>query len=168
MSDLKKRLISHRELKKYMLPDYPMAFIDKIVDYGDDFIHAIKNVTSNEPQLQGHFPEYAIFPGTLILEAMSQVAGILLTVKRLGIDLTIPMEENERLKDFDKISYDYLVGVEKCRFRSLVVPGDTMHIHAECNGKIRLHMMRFDCKVFVNDKLTSKANVMIYSESGKK
>ena len=90
--------------------------VDKIIQYepGTSII-GIKNVTMSENFLQDHFPGFPVMPGVLVLEAMAQVAGIAL----LGV---VPEKEKKLL---------YLSGVDRCRFRRPVVPGDQLRIEAE-------------------------------------
>ena len=102
------RLLPHR---------YPMLLVDKVVDFEPgDYLHAVKNVTVNEPIFTGHFPDQKIFPGVLILEAMAQATGLLgfKTVQNTG--------DNEL----------YLfAGVDNARFKRVVEPGDQLELHVE-------------------------------------
>lgn len=93
---------------------YPFALVDKIVD-GEEgkWAKGIKCVTVNEPFFQGHFPQYHVMPGVLILEALAQVAGI----------AVLSMEENRGKLGF-------FGGVKNARFRRQVVPGDVLEL--EC------------------------------------
>ena len=79
-------------------------------------ITAQKNVSNNEPFFQGHFPEYPVFPGVLLLEAMAQATAIL------------DVQSNER--DMSKHLY-YFVGIDNARFKKQVVPGDIIVINAK-------------------------------------
>ncbi|PKL96581.1 MAG: 3-hydroxyacyl-[acyl-carrier-protein] dehydratase FabZ [Gammaproteobacteria bacterium HGW-Gammaproteobacteria-8] len=97
---------------------YPFLLVDRVLEYSFDSpasIHAIKNVTINEPFFQGHFPDHPVMPGVLILEAMAQAAGCLAHLAR--IDSGAP----EQLF--------YLVKIDKARFTKPVVPGDQLHFH---------------------------------------
>ena len=97
------RLLPHR---------YPFLLIDRVIDFKPfDYLHAIKNVTINEPIFTGHFPGMPIFPGVLILEAMAQATGI------LGFKTATERSENEL----------YLfAAIDGARFKKPVVPGDTL------------------------------------------
>ena len=79
-----------------------------------DFLRAQKNVSNNEPCFQGHFPDYPVFPGVLILEAMAQATALL------------DFKSNER--DRDNLLY-YFVGIDKARFKKPVFPGDEVYSH---------------------------------------
>jgi 3-hydroxyacyl-[acyl-carrier-protein] dehydratase len=97
---------------------YPFLLVDRVLAYSFDkpaSIHAIKNVTINEPFFQGHFPDHPVMPGVLILEAMAQAAGCLAHLAR--VDSGGP----EQLF--------YLVKIDKARFVKTVVPGDQLHFH---------------------------------------
>lgn len=94
---------------------YPFLLIDRVVDIrGDEFGVGIKNVTINEPQFQGHFPERPVFPGVLLVEAMAQTAGVIgLHAQRLS----------------EKLRSVYFVTIEKAKFRKPVGPGDRVEFH---------------------------------------
>ena len=95
---------------------YPFLMVDRIVEYGKDYVIGYKNVTINEPFFQGHFPGDPVMPGVLTLEAMGQVASIL-AMANLGDELG------------GKIVF--LTGVEKARFRKPIRPGDRLVTKAE-------------------------------------
>ena len=102
------------EIAQIMPHRYPFALVDKIVD-GEEgkWARGIKCVTVNEPFFQGHFPQYHVMPGVLILEALAQVAGI----------AVLSMEENRGKLGF-------FGGIKNARFRRQVVPGDVLEL--EC------------------------------------
>lgn len=127
-----------------MIPHrYPMLLVDRVIDIvkGESAV-GIKNVTINEPQFQGHFPQRAVMPGVMIVEAMAQTAGILV-VHSMGA------EAEGKLV--------YFMSIDKCRFRRPVGPGDVMHIHV-AKERSRGNVWRFQGKVYVDDKLCSEAN----------
>ncbi len=97
------------EIQKLLPHRYPFALVDRIIDYvpGERAV-GIKNVTFNEPQFQGHFPGRPIMPGVLIVEAMAQVGGVVLT-QIPGVD-----------------GLCMFAGIDKVRFRRPVVPGDQL------------------------------------------
>ena len=97
------------EIQQLLPHRYPFALVDRIIDYvPGEQATGIKNVTFNEPQFQGHFPGRPIMPGVLIVEAMAQVGGIVLT-QLPGID-----------------GLCMFAGIDKVRFRRPVVPGDQL------------------------------------------
>jgi 3-hydroxyacyl-[acyl-carrier-protein] dehydratase len=94
---------------------YPFLMVDRIISIrGDDFAIGIKNVTANEPQFQGHFPDNPVFPGVLLIEGMAQTAGVIcmLVIGRNGAGLA-----------------PYFLTIDKAKFRKPVYPGDTVEYH---------------------------------------
>ncbi|MDD5263502.1 MAG: 3-hydroxyacyl-ACP dehydratase FabZ [Candidatus Bipolaricaulis sp.] len=102
------------EIRRLIPLRFPYLMVDRILEEAPDRVVGLKNVSVNEPFFQGHFPEPlpALMPGTLILEAMAQVAAFLLLAGEAPQGL------------------GYLVGVDKARFRKHVVPGDQLRIEA--------------------------------------
>src|ERR1700733_6377657 len=91
---------------------YPFRLVDRIIEMEPDRIVGIKNVTANEPHFTGHFPDFPVMPGVLIIEAMAQTAGVLVLK-------TIADRANKLV---------LLVAVENARFRRPVVPGDCLRM----------------------------------------
>jgi len=91
---------------------YPMLLVDRIIELEEERIVGIKNVTINEPFFQGHFPDFPVMPGVLIVEAMAQVAGVLVLSQ-------IPDRDNKLV---------FLASIEGAKFRRPVVPGDQLQI----------------------------------------
>ncbi|MDR3264736.1 MAG: 3-hydroxyacyl-ACP dehydratase FabZ [Synergistaceae bacterium] len=103
-------------IMKMLRHRYPFLMVDRVVEYSENHVVGFKNVTINEPFFQGHFPDEPVMPGVLILEAMGQVASILVAI-RLG-------KKQDGLIAF-------LTGVEKAKFRKPVRPGDCLVTKAE-------------------------------------
>lgn len=96
---------------------FPFLMVDRVIDFElEKTLHAIKNVSINEPFFTGHFPVKAVMPGVLIVEALAQAAAIL---ARLSSDW-LPEE-----------SLFYLGSIENTRFKKMVVPGDQLHLNIE-------------------------------------
>jgi 3-hydroxyacyl-[acyl-carrier-protein] dehydratase len=94
---------------------YPFLMVDRIISIqGDDFAIGIKNVTANEPQFQGHFPDNPVFPGVLLLEGMAQTAGVI-CMQVIGLN--------------GAGSAPYFMTIDKVKFRKPVYPGDTVEYH---------------------------------------
>jgi len=91
---------------------YPFLLVDSILELEAERIVGIKNVSYNEPFMMGHFPDYPVMPGVLIVEAMAQVAGVLVLK-------SIPDRDNKLV---------LLVSIDAARFRRPVVPGDQLRI----------------------------------------
>ena len=131
-------------IQSYLPHRYPMLLVDRIVSTeGGRHIVGIKNVSINEPFFQGHFPERAIMPGVLIVEAMAQVGGLLL-IDSVG---------NPREKQV------YLMSIRKARFRRPVRPGDQLVCEVEL-----LRFRRGTCKMrgkgYVDGDLVAEAEFM--------
>jgi len=107
-------------------------------------IIAQKNVSYNEPFFQGHFPDYPVFPGVLLLEAMAQATAIL------------DIESNDR--DMSKHLY-YFVGIDKARFKKPVIPGDQLRLKVEMK-KSRQGFAVFDALATVEGEVAASAELM--------
>ncbi len=94
---------------------YPMLLVDRALEVGEDRIVALKNVTFNEAFFQGHFPDYPVMPGVLIVEAMAQAAAVMM----------LRQIEDRQGKIF------FFTGIDACRFRRPVVPGDQLILEVE-------------------------------------
>ncbi len=102
-----------REILEIMPHRYPFLLVDRIVEYdGESRMVGIKNVSFNEPFFEGHFPEHPVMPGVLVVEALAQVGVILLFIA----------DENRSSK------LVYFSGIDNCRFRQPVVPGDQLRL----------------------------------------
>lgn len=122
---------------------FPMLLVDRVVESdGKERIVGVKNITYNEPFLQGHFPGDPIMPGVLQLEAMAQVAGILMS---------------ELFGSKGRIAY--FLAVDNARFRRVVRPGDQLRIEIQFI-RARMGMSRVHGKTFVGDELASEADLM--------
>ena len=97
------------EIKKTLPHRYPFLLVDRILEMGDLKAVGLKNVTANEPFFQGHFPQKAVMPGVLIVEALAQVGGVMMLSK---------------IEHKGKIAY--LASINSARFRKVVVPGDQL------------------------------------------
>ena len=100
------------EIMRILPHRYPFLLVDRIVELELERIVGIKNVTRNEPFFAGHFPDFPVMPGVLIVEAMAQTAGILVLHD-------MPDRANKLV---------LLVAIENARFRRPVVPGDTLRM----------------------------------------
>nr|WP_194704429.1 3-hydroxyacyl-ACP dehydratase FabZ [Vibrio sp. S11_S32] len=112
-----KKTLNITEIRELLPHRYPFLLIDRVTDYEEGkYLIGLKNVSVNEPQFTGHFPQLPIFPGVLILEAMAQATG-LLAFKTFGAP-----KENELY---------YFASIDKAKFRKPVMPGDQLIIEVE-------------------------------------
>ena len=142
----KKQLLS-ADITKVMklLPHrYPFLLVDRIQDMdGDESAVGIKNVTINEPFFQGHFPDFPVMPGVLIIEGLAQTAGAL-CVNSLG--------------ETYKPQVVYFMGIERAKFRRPVVPGDVLCYHVR-KIRSRGRVWRFFGEAKVNGQTVAEAEV---------
>lgn len=122
---------------------YPFQLLDKIFYIDDTTVAGIKNVTMNEPFFQGHFPGNPVMPGVLQCEAMAQTGGILVLN-------TVPDPENY---------WTYFLGIENCRFRKMVLPGDTLIIKCELLAPIKRGIAKMYGQAFVGNNLVCEATM---------
>src|SRR5699024_10545309 len=104
-----------KQIKETIPHRYPFLLVDKVneIEEGKRVV-CLKNVTANEPFFQGHFPDYPVMPGVLIIEALAQAGAIAV----LG-------------KEQNKGKVGFLAGVDKCRFKKQVTPGDQLRLEVE-------------------------------------
>ncbi|WP_320668409.1 3-hydroxyacyl-ACP dehydratase FabZ [Prochlorococcus sp. MIT 1307] len=123
---------------------YPFALVDRVLEHepGKRAV-AIKNVTINEPQFQGHFPDRPLMPGVLIVEAMAQVGGLIVT----------------QMPDLPKGLFVF-AGIDGVRFRRPVVPGDQLEITCELISLKRKRFGKVSGKVTVDDQLVCSGELM--------
>jgi len=131
---------------KRMLPHrYPFLLIDRVVELeAGKRCKAIKNVTGNVPFFQVHFPDRAIMPGVLIVEAMAQACGV----------TAFSLEDNPQDK------WLLFAGIDKARFKKPVVPGDQLVLETEFLSR-RMSMWVFQGKGYVDDRLVAQAEVRV-------
>ena len=134
-------LMDVNRIRELLPHRYPMQLVDKVVEIGSNYIVAIKNVTSNEPFFQGHFPQEPVMPGVLQIEAMAQAGGLLVLNS---------VEEPERWSS-------YFLRIDDVKFRQKVVPGDTLIFRVELLAPIRHGVSSMKGFVFVGEKVVSEA-----------
>lgn len=134
-------LMDVNRIRELLPHRYPMQLVDKVVEIGSNYIVAIKNVTSNEPFFQGHFPQEPVMPGVLQIEAMAQAGGLLVL---------------NSVEDPEKWS-TYFMKIDGVKFRQKVVPGDTLIFRVELLAPIRHGVSSMKGFVFVGDKVVSEA-----------
>ena len=131
------------EILAVMPHRYPFLLIDRVLEMDDTTIRAVKNVTVNEPHFLGHFPEVPVMPGVLVVEAMAQAGGFLLFSQ-------VDDREGKLI---------YFTGIDKCRFRKPVVPGDQIIFEVELVAK-RSTFAKIKGRALVNDEVVCEAEMM--------
>lgn len=132
------------DIMKFLPHRYPFLLVDRIVELEPDKrIVGLKNVTINEPFFPGHFPGAPVMPGVLIIEAMAQVAGVM-------IYRDLPEREKKLI---------YFTGIENAKFRRPVVPGDQLRIEMEMLNR-RNNFGKMMGRASVEGKLVAQAVVM--------
>ena len=129
------------EVMKFLPHRYPFLMVDRVLSSAGNKIAALKNVTINEPFFQGHFPGHPIMPGVLQLEAIAQVAGILML---------------KTAENFGKVAY--FMSAENVKWRSPVRPGDCLVIEVELT-KVRGKIGKAKGVCLVNSSVVSEADV---------
>jgi 3-hydroxyacyl-[acyl-carrier-protein] dehydratase len=139
-----KTIFTTEEIQKLLPQRYPFALVDRIIEYvpGKRAV-GIKNVTFNEPHFQGHFPGRPIMPGVLIVEAMAQVGGVVLT--------QMPDAEGGLF---------LFAGIDKLRFRRQVVPGDQLVMTLELLWIKRRRFGKMQGRAEVDGQLATDGELM--------
>ena len=133
-TDQIKELIPHR---------YPFLLVDRVLELEEGKrAVGIKNVSVNEPFFQGHFPDYPIMPGVLIIEAMAQVGAVAM----------MSMDEN-------KGKLGVFAGIDKARFKKEVRPGDTLRMEVEMLS-LRRNIGKANASAYVGDDLVCSGELM--------
>ena len=133
------------EILKFLPHRFPFVMIDRIIEMrGDESAIGIKNVTANEPQFLGHFPNNPVMPGVLMIEGMAQTAGVL-CLRQMD-------EATRKNKRF------YFLTIDKAKFRKPAVPGDVVKYHVnKINHKRNMWWYRAEAKV--DDVIIAEAEV---------
>ncbi len=137
-------MLTIKEIKEILPHRYPFLLVDKIIELepGKKAV-GIKNVTVNEPFFQGHFPEYPIMPGVLIVEALAQTAGIAVAV----------LEEN-------KGKLGVLASIESIKFKYQIQPGDVLRLETEIL-MTKLGVTKAKVKAMVDGKVAAEGEIKL-------
>lgn len=137
--------ISFEAIKKILPHRYPFLLVDRILSVTESNIRALKNVTANEPFFNGHFPQMAVMPGVLQIEAMAQAAGLILAVGT-GFDT--------------KNEIAFLAGVDEAKFKRMVSPGDQLILEANVIAK-KKSLLKVSATASVDGQLASSATIVL-------
>jgi beta-hydroxyacyl-ACP dehydratase FabZ len=136
-------ILDVNEIRQILPHRYPMLLVDRIIELEAERIVGIKNVTANEPFFSGHFPDFPVMPGVLIVEAMAQTAGVLVL---------------KSVEDRDR-KLVLLVSIEYAKFRKQVVPGDQLRMELTMM-KRKASVAKMSGKATVDGMLVAEAEVM--------
>src|SRR5271170_5355061 len=130
---------------------YPFLLVDRVLACeAGRYVHALKNVTFNEPFFPGHFPHRPVMPGVMIIEALAQACGIL------------AFKTVEVVPDSD--TRFYFVAIDHARFRRPVEPGDQLVLKAELKRSFK-GIWKFDCRAEVDGAEVASAEIMVAPET---
>ena len=134
------------EIKKILPHRYPFLLLDRVLEIRkSEYCQALKNVSGNEAIFQGHFPQQAVFPGVMIIEALAQTAGIV-----------INSSKNETSED----AIVFFAGINNAKFRIPVVPGDQLILETTLQNQ-RRNFWVFEGKASVDKKLAAQAEIKL-------
>ncbi|WP_459995092.1 3-hydroxyacyl-ACP dehydratase FabZ [Marinitoga arctica] len=135
------------EILKILPHRYPFLLVDSVLEITEKKIIAYKNVSINEPFFQGHFPNYPIMPGVLIIEGLAQTAGILL------------------MKDLKEETIPLFLGIDKARFKKEVRPGDKLIYETEVIQE-KMGMYKLNAIAKVENKKVTTCELMVGIKRG--
>ncbi len=142
-AEYENKVLNINEIKKILPHRYPFLLVDRILDIEEDKkIVGLKNVTANEEFFNGHFPQQPVMPGVLIIEALAQVAGVMMLRK---------VEHQGSLA--------YFTSIDNARFRRMVVPGDQLRLEV-VPVKVRSRIAKVRGIAYVGDEIAAEADLM--------
>jgi beta-hydroxyacyl-ACP dehydratase FabZ len=136
-------ILDSQAIQQLLPHRYPFLLVDRILELEEMRVVGIKNVTMNEPHFTGHFPDYAVMPGVLIIEAMAQVAGV----------LVLHRMENRKEK------LVFLATIEEAKFRRPVVPGDQLRIEVTFL-RLKPSVAKVHCVATVDGAIAAEADLV--------
>ncbi|MDR0695380.1 MAG: 3-hydroxyacyl-ACP dehydratase FabZ [Holosporales bacterium] len=137
-----------KEIKEIIPHRFPFLLLDRVEQMRPgDSCEAFKNVSVNEWYFQGHFPDYPVMPGVLVIEAMAQAAGVLAFATLI--------EEGVAAKG--TLTSVYFMSINNAKFKHPIVPGDVMRIHISVEQRRGTKFWKFLGKTYVADTLTDEA-----------
>lgn len=137
-------VMDNMRIRELLPHRYPFLLVDKVIDKGQNYIVGLKNITGNEPFLQGHFPQEPVLPGVLMVEAMAQTGGLLVLSM-------VPDPEHYST---------YFMKIDNVKFRQKVVPGDTLLFHVSFISDLRRGCATMRGLAFVGEKIVAECEFM--------
>jgi len=139
-------MMTLEEIKNILPHRYPFLLVDRVIEINKGkYCKALKNISANEEIFQGHFPNHAVLPGVMIIEALAQTAGIVI---HSGKDKN---SSNEIV---------FFAGIDKAKFRIPVIPGDQLLLETNLINQ-RRNFWVFEGKASVDDKLAAQAEIKL-------
>ena len=151
-SMVSRMILNSNQIQDIIPHRYPFLLVDKVVEISDNYIVGVKNITANEVQFLGHFPQESVMPGVLIIEAMAQTAGLFVL---------------NSLKDASTFS-TYLLKLDNVKFRKKVVPGDVLVMKVLLTSPIRRGVSNIKGYAFVGNKIAAEAEMIAQLTDNKK
>ncbi len=140
--------IDIRKILELLPHRYPFLLVDKVISLEEGRITAVKNITFNEPQFTGHFQDYPIMPGVLMLEALAQTAGI--------YGYTKILTEEER-----PVKFMYFATINNVKFKSQVVPGDVLTMEVVVD-RFNGTLLKVNAKAMVDGNIACSADLGLW------
>ncbi|MGB0807236.1 MAG: bifunctional UDP-3-O-[3-hydroxymyristoyl] N-acetylglucosamine deacetylase/3-hydroxyacyl-ACP dehydratase [Salibacteraceae bacterium] len=143
--DLNKEAIFEiKDIENKLPHRYPMLLVDKIMELSDNHVVGVKNITRNEAVFNGHFPEEAVFPGVMIVEALAQCGGFLVLS-------SVPDPENYST---------YFLKIDGVKFKKKVVPGDSLVLKMELIAPIRRGLANMKATAYVRNQVVAEGELL--------
>ena len=130
-----------QDVLKVLPHRFPFVLVDRVLSAGGGEVHALKNVTVNEPFFPGHFPQEPVMPGVLIVEALAQASMFCLH------------------GELEPGTVGYLAGIEGARFKRKVIPGDQLHLYARLEF-LRRGLGKTTCRAEVDGAVAAEATIL--------
>ena len=137
-------ILDTNQIKELLPHRYPFLLVDKVIEINNSYIVSVKNITANEVQFLGHFPQEPVMPGVLIIEAMAQTAGLF---------VLSTMEDTKNLST-------YLLKLDNVKFRNKVVPGDVLVMKVFLTTPVRRGVANAKGFAFVGNKIAAEAEMI--------
>jgi 3-hydroxyacyl-[acyl-carrier-protein] dehydratase len=143
--------IDIHEIQSLLPHRYPFLLIDRVIDYvPGEYLVGIKNITFNEPQFTGHFPQRVIMPGGLILESLAQATGL------LAFKTAAELRSEQELY--------YLAGIDNARFKRPTEPGDQIRLEVKL-VKHKRNLWKFSGEATVDGEMVVSADIMCTNQT---
>ncbi|MFI4938593.1 MAG: 3-hydroxyacyl-ACP dehydratase FabZ [Candidatus Berkiellales bacterium] len=137
-------MLNIHEVIKCLPHRYPFLMVDKVLDFTENSLCALKNVTVNEPYFMGHFPENAVMPGVMMIECLAQAAAIL---------------AYQKTKSTPKENLYFLAGIDNAKFKQMVLPGDQLILEVTFVGS-KANFWKIHGEAKVDGKIACSVDIL--------